>query len=248
MTGRLDGKVAIISGAARGMGAAHARRFVAEGAKVVLGDILEDAGKSLADELGEAAIFVTLDVTRADDWATAVRTAEETWGPVDVLVNNAGIALMESFEDSTEASFRHVLDVNLVGQYLGMRAVLPGMKALGRGAIVNISSIAGEIGFPGSSAYCTSKFGVRGLTHAVAKELAPLGIRVNSVHPGVIRTPMIEEVATHAPGMIEQLTAAIPLGRAAAPEEITSVVLFLASDEASFVVGAELVADGGQIA
>ena len=248
MVGRLDGKVAVISGAARGMGAAHARRVVAEGAKVVLGDIIEDAGKVLADELGDAAVFVRLDVTSADDWAAAVRTAEETWGPVDVLVNNAGIALMESFEDSTEASFRHVLDVNLIGQYLGIKAVLPGMKAMGRGSIVNISSIAGEIGFAGSSAYCTSKFGVRGLTHALAKELAPLGIRVNSVHPGVILTPMIEDVATKAPGMVEQLTAAIPLGRAAESEEITTVVLFLASDESSFVVGSEIVADGGQIA
>ena len=236
MTGRVEGKVALVSGGASGMGAAHVRRLVEEGAKVVIGDIQEEPGRALADELGAAAIFVKLDVSRAEDWANAVEQAEQAFGPVTVLVNNAGILIFASIEDLTEADYRRVVDVNQVGTLLGMKAVIEPMKRSGGGSIVNISSTAGLYPFPDGTAYASSKFAVTGMTRVAAMDLGPHNIRVNSVHPGVIRTAMTKDFP-------EPTTQ--PIGRAGRPEEVTAMVLFLASDEASFCTGSQYVVDGG---
>lgn len=236
MAGRVAGKVALISGGASGMGAAHVRRFVEEGAKVVIGDIQEEQGRTLAEELGQAAIFVKLDVSRAEDWANAVEQAERAFGPVTVLVNNAGILTFASIEDLSEADYRRILDVNQVGTFLGMKAVVEPMKRAGGGSIVNISSTGGLHPFPEGTAYVSSKFAVTGMTRVAAMDLGPHNIRVNSVHPGVIRTAMTE-------GFPEPVTQ--PTGRAGQPEEVSAMVLFLASDEASFCTGAQYVVDGG---
>ena len=190
---RLGGRTAIITGAAQGMGAAHARLFVAEGARVVLTDVLEEQGRALADELGEAAIFCALDVSDAAGWAKAVALAEQNFGAVDILVNNAGIlGPRAEIVDLDEADFLRVVGVNLVGTFLGMKAVIPSMLRAGGGSIVNISSMAGLVavdGFP-NAAYVASKFALRGVTKAAAAEYGARGIRVNSVHPGYVLTPM----------------------------------------------------------
>lgn len=246
--GRLAGKVAIITGAAQGMGEAHARLFVREGAKVVLTDVNEAGGTALAAELGDAAIFLRHDVAHAQDWADVVATAENRFGPVTVLVNNAGvIGPVKGLLDFEEADFLQVCAINQLGVFLGMKAVVPGMIAAGGGSIVNISSIAGMLGTKESSnaAYCASKFAVRGMSKLIATQFGHAGIRVNSVHPGYILTPMmIAATDEHGGGA----AAAIPLGRLAQPSEVSNVVLFLASDEASFVSGAEHVVDGAMIA
>lgn len=241
--GRLDGKVAIITGAARGMGAAHAKRFVEEGAKVVITDILLDEGEKLASELGKNAVFVKHDVSNAADWEEVVNMAEEAFGPVDILVNNAGISVSVPIEELTEEQYRKVVDINQVSVFLGTKAVLPSMKKTGGGSIVNISSMAGIVGGQGQMAYSASKFAVRGMTKAAAAELAPLNIRVNSVHPGAIRTPMIDLPENKE--IIEALEESTPLGRVAEPEEVSELVLFLASDESSYSTGAEFLIDGG---
>lgn len=241
--GRLDGKVAVITGAARGMGAAHAKRFVEEGAKVVVTDILPDEGEKLASELGKNAVFVKHDVSSAADWDEVVNMAEEAFGPVDILVNNAGISVSVPIEELTEEQYRKVVDINQVSVFLGTKAVLPSMKKTGGGSIVNISSMAGIVGGQGQMAYSASKFAVRGMTKAAAAELAPLNIRVNSVHPGAIRTPMIDWPENKE--IIEALEASTPLGRVAEPEEVSELVLFLASDESSYSTGAEFLIDGG---
>lgn len=241
--GRLDGKVAVITGAARGMGAAHAKRFVEEGAKVVVTDILPDEGEKLASELGKNAVFVKHDVSSAADWDDVVNMAEEAFGPVDILVNNAGISVSVPIEELTEEQYRKVVDINQVSVFLGTKAVLPSMKKTGGGSIVNISSMAGIVGGQGQMAYSASKFAVRGMTKAAAAELAPLNIRVNSVHPGAIRTPMIDWPENKE--IIEALEASTPLGRVAEPEEVSELVLFLASDESSYSTGAEFLIDGG---
>ena len=245
---RLAGKVAIITGAAQGMGEAHARTFVREGANVVLTDLNEARGRAIADELGDAALFVKQDVAAAADWARVVAAAEERFGRISVLVNNAGvIGPVRGLLDFDEADFLQVCAINQLGVFLGMKAVLPSMIANGGGSIVNISSIAGMLGTKESSnaAYCASKWAVRGMSKLVAAQHGRDGIRVNSVHPGYILTPMmIAATDEHGGGAAE----AIPLGRMAQPEEVSSVVLFLASDEASFVSGAEHVVDGAMIA
>jgi 3alpha(or 20beta)-hydroxysteroid dehydrogenase len=233
IVGRLDGKVAIITGAARGMGEAHAKRFIAEGARVALTDQRESLGLALADSLGANATFFKHDVTSADDWEVVVRETEQALGPVTVLVNNAGVlGPIARTEDLDEASYLKVCAINQHSVFLGMRAVLPSMVRAGGGSIVNISSIAGiaaNYGFP-SLAYVASKFAVRGMTKATAIEYGKHKVRVNSVHPGFIMTPMMVEATDESGG---DALSMIPLGRIAEPDEVSQLVLFLASDEAS---------------
>ncbi|BBX37263.1 short-chain dehydrogenase/reductase SDR [Mycolicibacterium mageritense DSM 44476 = CIP 104973] len=237
--GRVDGKVALISGGARGMGAEHARALVAEGAKVVIGDILDDEGKTLATELGDSARYVHLDVTDAEQWAAAVATATDEFGLLNVLVNNAGIVALGQIGKFDMAQWQKVIDVNLTGTFLGMQACVKAMKAAGGGSIVNVSSIEGLRGAAMVHPYVASKWAVRGLTKSAALELGPKQIRVNSIHPGFIRTPMTE----HFPE--DMLT--IPLGRPGQPDEVSSFVVFLASDESRYATGAEFVMDGGLV-
>jgi 3alpha(or 20beta)-hydroxysteroid dehydrogenase len=236
--GRLAGKGALISGGASGMGAAEARRFIDEGARVVLGDISRERGAAFAEELGEAALFVHLDVRSEQDWADAVRASEEHFGgPIDILVNNAGVLRRGALEETALEEYRFTTDVMQVGVFLGMRAVAPSMRKAGGGSIVNISSTAGMVAFRDHIAYVAAKWAVRGMTKAAALDLADHQIRVNSIHPGDTETPMI------ADGYYE--TDIIPLKRFAQPEEIASLALFLASDEARYITGAEHVIDGG---
>ena len=246
--GRLTGKIAIISGAARGMGESHAKLFVKEGARVVLTDMREREGKSLADELGENAFFIQHDVTNGTDWDRVVKATEDKFGPANVLVNNAGIlGAMATTTDITEAQYLQVIAVNQHSVFLGMHAVIPSILRAGGGSIVNISSIAGMLGTKESSnaAYCASKWAVRGMSKLIAAQFGRQGIRVNSVHPGYVLTPMMIAATDENGGGAAE---AIPLGRLAQPDEVSRVVLFLASDEASFVSGAEHVVDGGMIA
>lgn len=245
---RLYGKVAIVTGAAQGMGEAHARAFVAEGAKVVLTDVNREGGERLAAELGENALFVTHDVASESDWTDVVRASEKRFGKITVLVNNAGIiGPVKGLLDFSEDEFLQVCAVNQTGVFLGMKAVIPSMIAAGGGSIVNISSIAGMLGTKESSnaAYCASKWAVRGMSKLIAAQFGRQGIRVNSVHPGYVLTPMMIAATDENGGGAAE---AIPLGRLAQPDEVSRVVLFLASDEASFVSGAEHVVDGGMIA
>lgn len=245
---RLDGKVALITGAARGMGEAHARRFIAEGAKVIMTDRSEAQGRAIAEELGANTMFISHDVTDAGQWADVVARAEQAFGPITVLVNNAGIlGPMAKTVDLAEADYMHVCAVNQHSVFLGMQTVLPSMLRAGRGSIVNISSIAGMVanyGFP-SLAYVASKFAVRGMTKAAAVEYGPHNIRVNSVHPGFILTPMMVEATDEVGG---DALSQIPLGRLADPDEVSQLVLFLASDESSYISGTEHVVDAGMIA
>jgi 3alpha(or 20beta)-hydroxysteroid dehydrogenase len=245
--GRLDGKVAIVSGAARGQGEAEARLFVAEGAKVVLGDVLDDLGEKVAIDLGDAARFVHLDVTKPDDWKGAVDTAVSTFGKLDVLINNAGILKLGPIETQPLDEYLAVIHVNQVGCFLGMQAVIPAMRAAGGGSIVNTSSVAGLIGTVGLAAYTASKFAVRGMTKVAAMELGHSGIRVNSVHPGGVDTAMLrmEEFDNIDDDVVY---GAQPIPRVAQPEEIAKMMLFLASDDSSFSTGSEFVADGGYTA
>ena len=243
MAERLAGKVALVSGGARGMGASHVRTLVAEGAKVVFGDILDDEGKAVAAEVGpnsHAARYVHLDVTKPDDWEAAVATAISEYGGIDVLVNNAGIINVGLLEDYAISEWQRILDVNLTGVFLGIRAVVKPMKEAGRGSIINISSIEGLAGTIACHGYTATKFGVRGLTKSAALELGPSGIRVNSIHPGLIKTPMTEWV----PDDLFQTA----LGRAAEPREVSNLVVYLASDESSYSTGSEFVVDGGCVA
>ncbi|PAV29635.1 3-alpha-hydroxysteroid dehydrogenase [Virgibacillus profundi] len=238
---RLNDKVAIITGAARGMGATHARLFINEGAKVMIADIQENEGDALAKELGENAKFIKLDVTKAANWQEAVAATEEAFGPVNVLVNNAGISMNKSIEEITEEEYRRIIDINQVSVFLGMKAVIPSMKKSDNGSIVNISSINGLVG--GAIGYTDSKFAVRGMTKAAALGLAHSGIRVNSVHPGVIETPMIAQ--GDSKDAIKEFAKYIPNKRVAKPEEVSNLVLYLASDDSSYSTGAEFVVDGG---
>ncbi|MBL1078288.1 SDR family oxidoreductase [Nocardia sp. 2] len=243
MTGRLTDRVALISGAASGMGASHARAFVAEGAAVVLGDIADEAGARLAAELGEQAVFTHLDVTSLADWETAVATALDTFGKLNVLVNNAGILDGGPIGSYTEKQWQNVLSINLTGPFLGLTAARDALVAARPAAVVNISSAAGIQGVPGVHAYTASKFGLRGLTKSAALELAAHGVRVNSVHPGGILTPML---GVNDPVAVDR--GENPLARLGLPEEVTPMVVFLASEESSYCNGAEFVVDGGMTA
>ncbi|MGA5465367.1 glucose 1-dehydrogenase [Mycobacterium sp. NPDC050041] len=237
--GRVDGKVALISGGARGMGAAHARMLVAEGAKVVIGDILDDEGKALADEIGDSARYVHLDVTSADEWAAAVDLAVTDFGLLNVLVNNAGIVALGQIGKFDMAKWQKVIDVNLTGTFLGMQASVEAMKTAGGGSIINVSSIEGMRGAVMVHPYVASKWAVRGITKSAALELGAHKIRVNSIHPGFIRTPMTK----HFPD--NMLT--IPLGRPGQSDEVATFVVFLASDDSAYATGAEFVMDGGLV-
>jgi 3alpha(or 20beta)-hydroxysteroid dehydrogenase len=245
--GRLTGKVALISGGARGQGEAEARLFCAEGARVVIGDVLDEAGRKVAAQLGADARYVSLDVTREQDWARAVAETRSAYGRLDILVNNAGIVRTGYLENHSLADYMAVVNVNQVGVFLGMRAVIPAMKEAGGGSIINISSNAGLEGVEGVIGYAASKWAVRGMTKSAALELGQYGIRVNSVHPGGVDTPMLggQELG-HM--LATNPFAAQPIARIAQPEEIARLVLFLASDESSYSTGSEFVADGGRMA
>ncbi|MEV6333610.1 glucose 1-dehydrogenase [Nocardia vinacea] len=237
---RVSGKTVIVTGGARGMGAAFARRLVSEGASVVVADVLVEEGKAVAAELGDHAVFCALDVTDESAWAAVVVESERTFGPVSGLVNNAGIVHVDPIERLAEADYRKVIDVNQVGVFLGMKAVVPSMRRAGGGSIVNISSIGGIIAFSNILGYVASKWAVRGMTKAAAQEFGADGIRVNSVHPGVVATEMTAD-SDRSHSMVHDQ----PLPRAAAPGELANLVLFLISDEAGFCTGSEFVADGG---
>jgi 3alpha(or 20beta)-hydroxysteroid dehydrogenase len=235
---RVADKVVLVTGGARGMGAAHAEALVAEGARVVIGDILDDAGQSVAEKLGDAAIYVHLDVADPGHWDQAVAASMEKFGRLDALVNNAGIVKMGPLRGSSLSDWQQVLDVNLTGPYLGMRAAIEPMIAAGGGSIVNISSVEGLAGSANLHAYVAAKFGLRGITKSAAVELARYKIRVNSIHPGLVHTPLSE-------GVTEEFMAPIPMRRGASPVEIATFVVFLVSDESSYATGAEFVVDGG---
>lgn len=242
--GRLEGKVAVITGGAGGMGTKHAELFVEEGAKVVIADLEFSNGKEVAKRLGEQALFIDLDVTDEKSWDNLVKETEDKFGPINVLVNNAGIADGTPLEDTSFETFKRMIDINLSGTFLGIKKVVPSMKKGDRGSIINISSGLGLIGAKSNTAYIASKFGVTGLTKAVAADVAEYGIRVNSVHPGAIKTPLLELESNRE--LTEKTIAGVPLKRIAEPEEISKLVLFLASDESSYSTASEFVADGGQ--
>lgn len=248
MAGRLAGKVALISGGASGIGAAHVRVFTAEGAKVVSGDIQEELGKRVVDEVvngGGEAVFVRLDVTEEADWANAVQTAVSRFGKLTTLINNAGVYWPQGIEAETMEGWNKMVAVNQTGVWLGMKAAVPAMRTAGGGAIVNISSLYGLIGSPGSIAYHATKGAVRLMTKAAALEYAKQRIRANSIHPGQIDTPILAGLTREQDAQIKAMT---PLGRMGRPEEIAYGSLYLCSDEAAFVTGAELVIDGGWFA
>ena len=242
--GRVEGKVALISGGARNIGGASARLLVAEGAKVVIGDLLDEEGQALAEELcqisgGDSARYVHLDVTSEEDWDSAVALTVAEFGRLDVLFNNAGIFNGGQLQRYKREQWQEMLDVNLTGAFLGIQAAADAMIAAGGGSIINTSSIEGLRGTPWAHGYVASKWGLRGLTKSAAMELAPHGIRVNSLHPGRISTPATDAMPADL--------IPIPLGRPGRPEEVAAFALFLASDESSFATGAEFVMDGGTV-
>jgi 3alpha(or 20beta)-hydroxysteroid dehydrogenase len=265
--GRLDGKVALITGGARGMGAEQARAFVAEGAKVVIGDVLDDLESGVAAELGDACTAIHLDVTDPADWATAVAATEDAYGPLDVLVNNAGILRLMMLEHEDAEEFLRLYRVNALGPFLGMQVAVPAMRRAGGGSIVNISSASAMVGVFGFGSYVASKWALRGLTKVAAQEFAPDGIRVNTVLPGGVLTPMVTGLATQGgedlgqvadssaagavlsagedEAAVEEAQLPQPISRLGTVAEIASMVVFLASDESSYCTGADFVVDGG---
>ncbi|MAG32252.1 MAG: 3-alpha-hydroxysteroid dehydrogenase [Deltaproteobacteria bacterium] len=243
MSGRLEGKVAIVTGASRGQGEAEARLFAAEGARVIVADVLEDEGRRVAKSIGDAAIFRRLDVSSEEDWLQVVEAAQEHGGSLTTLVNNAGIVGFSAFEETSLDDYMRIIRVNQVGTFLGMRTAIPAMTAAGGGAIVNVASIEGLRGSNGLVAYGSSKWAIRGLSKIGAVELARRGIRVNALLPGSVDTKM----SAPAPGAEvdrEAMLANRPVRRAGRPEELAQAALYLASDESSYVSGAELVVDG----
>jgi 3alpha(or 20beta)-hydroxysteroid dehydrogenase len=242
---RLTEKVALVTGGARGQGEAEARRFVAEGARVVIADVSDEPGRVLAKELGDQARFEHLDVSDRAAWVPVVDAAVTGWGRLDILINNAGIGFAAVLDDLPPDDHNRLIDVNLNGVYYGMQAVAEPMRKQGRGSIVNISSIDGLVGVHGMTSYAATKFAVTGMTRSAALDLGPSGIRVNSIHPGFIDTPMVSEAARPR---LEKLAAMQPIPRLGRPEEVASLALFLASDEASYITGAQFVIDGGHLA
>lgn len=234
-----NGTVALISGGARGMGASHAKALVSQGAKVVIGDILAEEGQALAHELGDAGHFVHLDVTDENAWQAAVSAAEEAFGAVNLLINNAGIVTYGTVADMDLATFRRTIDINLIGVFLGMHAAVPSLRKAGGGTIINISSTAGMMGYAQIGAYVASKWAVRGLTKTAAMELGKDNIRVVSIHPGPIRTPMTQ-------GIGDEMTQTQPIRRFGEPQEVTEMVLFLAKN-ATYSTGSEFIIDGGAL-
>ena len=247
--GRLDGKVALVTGAARGQGAAEARAFAAEGASVVLTDVLDDDGHAVAGEIGAAARYQHHDVTDEAAWQSAVALAISVFGRLDILVNNAGISLPpKPIIDVPVADYRKVLEVNLISMYTGIKYAAPEIIRAGGGSIINVSSVNGVVGAPGIAGYVTAKFGIRGLTKTAALELGRSGVRVNSIHPGPIDTAMVQPQSWGGFDMRPVLASKMPLGRIGQPEEVAELVVWLASDASSFCTGSEFVIDGGYLA
>lgn len=245
--GRLEGKVALITGAARGQGAAEARLFAAEGAKVYVTDVLDAEGEATAADIGEHAVYHRLDVTDEEAWLMLRDEVLDREGRIDVLVNNAGIFRVMPTALTSESEYRQIIDINQVGTFLGMKTMIPPMVDAQSGSIVNISSVAGLQGAAGTLAYAASKWAVRGMTKVVAKEVAPFGVRVNSVHPGIIDTPMMAEASPEG-SLLDRVVRGIPMGHVAQAEDVATLVLFLASDESRYSTGAEFVVDGGMTA
>lgn len=241
---RMENKVAIVTGGANGMGAATVRLFVEHGAKVVIGDIAEDQGRALADELGDAAVFLRMDVTSEEDWAKAVAAAQQ-FGPLNVVVNNAAILHMAAISDTTAEDYMRVVKINQLSCFLGVRAAIDPMKAAGGGSIINVSSIDGLQSKSGLAAYSSTKWALRGLTKAAAIELGQYGIRVNTVHPGGIFTDMGGKGLISEDDINASVYKDFPIPRVGQPSEVANVTLFLATDEASYSTGSEFVADGG---
>ncbi|MDI6452556.1 glucose 1-dehydrogenase [Peloplasma aerotolerans] len=244
--GKLDHKVAIITGAAQGIGAATAQLFIKEGAFVVLTDVQDDKGKALAKSLGDKAIYMHHDVSIRKDWEHVLKETEKLFGPVSILINNAGIVIQKSLEEYTDEDFHKLYMINQFGVYLGMMVTYPSMEKVGRGAIVNISSTSGFRGKAGLMGYNASKFAVRGMTKSAALDFASKNIRVNSVHPGFINTPMtLDHISDEYK---EKAMKDTPLGRGGEPEEVAQMILFLSCDDSSFSTGSEFITDGGRLA
>lgn len=245
---RFENAVVLVTGGAGGQGASHARAYIREGASVVIADVRDAAGTALAAELGHRAMYRHLDVTREADWADAIASVEERFGPLTILVNNAGVGSVPTLiEDGSLEDWQHILDVNVTGQYLGIRAAIPSLRRAGGGSIVNIASMAANTGLAYLSPYVASKWAIRGLTRTAALEVGRDGIRVNSIHPGVVDTPFITEPLRPGVAPTSDSYSAEPFAikRMAQPEEITEMLLYLTSDAASFVTGSEFVIDGG---
>ncbi len=242
---RLEGKVAIVTGAARGIGEGIVRRFVEEGAQVMITDVLDAEGQALADELGQA--YMRLDVVSRAQWDAVIAATEAQFGKLDTLVNNAGVIVFKKLDDLSEAEIRRIIDINLIGTIIGAQAAIPALERAGGGTITNMSSADGIAGANSLTAYCASKFGVRGFTKALALELGPRGIRVNSIHPGGIVTPLSNP--TNVPReQYDQGFRIYPSQRAGDPHDIGAAAAYLASDDASYCMGTELLVDGGLVA
>ena len=248
MPRRLEGKVALITGSASGQGAAEARLFADEGARVLVTDIDHGAGERVAREIGASARYAPLDVVDPDQWEAAVAAALSHFGALHVLVNNAGIGILASFEAISFEEHQRLIEINLNGVFHGTRAVRQAMIDAGGGSIVNVSSIDGLAGVSGMASYSASKHAVTGLTRSTAIEYGPLGIRVNSIHPGVIRSPMVEEAPEAVQARLDRLMQQQPIPRMGTPEEVAYLALYLASDESSYCTGAQFVVDGGHLA
>lgn len=248
---RIEGKVALITGGARGMGASEAQLFVEEGGKVVISDVLDSVGQETARRIspdGSQCVYLHHDVTNEDDWTRVVAETISVFGQIDILVNNAGIFERGSILDTTQEAFDKTIDINVKGVFLGMKAVAPHMTQRKQGSIINISSVAGMSGTPGFLAYGASKWAVRGMTKGVAKELAPFGVRVNSIHPGIIDTPMLQTFDVAGEGVREAVRTRIPLGYEAEPIQVARLALYLASNDSSYSTGSEFIVDGGWLA